>query len=67
MSTNQSKTVVQGIEEVNETFKKRVGKFLIFPIAWWEKVNTEHIANDIVIETPRPIRKILINGREINF
>lgn len=66
MTTTQSETRILGQEEIEKTFVKRKGRFLlIFPITWWEEVKTEHTGNDIYIETNHLIRKIYLNGKEI--
>jgi hypothetical protein len=65
MTQAQSQSVVIGREEVEETFEKKQGRFLFWKTEWWEKVHTEHIGNDIVIKTDKPIRSIYLNGREI--
>ena len=63
MTTTQNKAMVKGMEEVEETYIKRTGKFLIFDTEWYEKVSTTHIGNDIVIKTDRPIRNVILNGK----
>jgi hypothetical protein len=66
MITNQQRTQVEGIEEQEVSLVKKEGRFLIFKTQWWEQVSTKHIGNDIYINTDNPIRKIILNGREIN-
>ena len=64
MAKTLNKSTVVREEEVLETWVKKKGKFLIFfDTEWWEKVSTEHIANDIHIQTDRPIRNIYFNGK----
>ena len=66
MATQTIPTIVQGREEVKDTFIKKTGyRFIFFKVEWWEVVKTDHIGNDIYIITDRPIRKIFFNGREI--
>lgn len=57
-----SKSIVKGLEEVKESYVLRKTVFLIFPVTWWEKISTEHIGNDIMIETEHEIRQIILNG-----
>jgi len=52
-------------EELKDTYIKKTGRFLFWKTEWWEKINTEHIANDIVINSDRPIRSIIVNGKII--
>ena len=65
MKTNQTK--IKGAEEREKTEVKRKGKFLLFfAIEWWETISTEHIGNDIYIETLKDIRNVYFNGKKID-
>ncbi len=61
--TTQNKAIVMGREQVEESYIKKTGRFLFFKTEWWEMVATGHIANDILIETQRPIRHVYLNGK----
>jgi hypothetical protein len=63
MTTTQNKAIVKGLQEVEETYVKRTGKFLIFNTEWYEKVSTTQLGNDIIIKTDRPIRNVILNGK----
>lgn len=65
MTKNPSGTHVNGQEEHEDTFIKKHGRFLIFPTTWFERVNTEHLGNDIFINTDREIRNIYLNGEKL--
>lgn len=66
MAITQSKNVVVGQEERKGTYEKREGRFLLFfKTTWWELVSSEHIGNDIHVETDREIRQVFINGKPL--
>jgi len=67
METNSSQTKIKGVEEREKTEVKRKGRFLLFfETEWWETVSTEHIGNDIYIETLKDIRNVYFNGKKID-
>jgi hypothetical protein len=66
MARTQIKTTINGAEEIKKTYERREGRFLgIFKTTWWEEVASEHIGNDIHIETDREIRQIYLNGKPL--
>ena len=65
MTTTQGITTVEGREEVQKTYEKRERFLLFFKITWWEEVKQEHIGNDIIIETPKEIRQVYLNGKPL--
>jgi hypothetical protein len=66
MNSTQPKTFIHGTEEVEGTYVKRTGRFLVvFTTEWWEMVSSKHIGNDIHIKTDNHIRHIYLNGKKI--
>lgn len=64
MATTQGKTKVNGVEEKEGSYIKKIKRFLLFfPVGYWEKESEKHIGNDIVIETTRQIRNVYLNGK----
>jgi hypothetical protein len=60
-----NKPLVKMAEEVEDSFVRRTRRFLWFDVEYEVRVNTDSIANDIVINCEHPIRNIIINGRTI--
>ncbi len=67
MMKTQNKSYVIGLEEVNQAYAKKISRFLLWKTEWYELARTDHIANDIIINTERPIRAIILNGKEIKI
>lgn len=66
MTTTQGKTIVEGVEEMEGTYIKKTGRFLLFfKTEWWEKVSERSIGNDIHIKTDREIRQVYLNGKPL--
>ncbi len=65
MAAVQSKTIVGGSEQVEETKVRKEGRFLFFKTIWWEVVSSKHIGNDIHIESDREIRQVYLNGKPL--
>lgn len=60
-------TIVKGEEVREATQEKRTRKiFGLFNLEWWETLHTEHLGNDIHIQTNNPIRNVYLNGEKIN-
>lgn len=66
MLVQTQKTLVGGLEEVEETYIKKKSRFLFFKVESWERVNSSSVANDLFIETTRKIRDVYLNGEKIN-
>jgi len=58
-----NKPIITGHAEYEDTMIKKVGRWLIFKTESWVTVSTQHIGNDITIETDRPIRNVYLNGK----
>jgi len=69
MAKTQSQNIIRIQETRDITYKKKSAFFGL--ITWYEKMNAEHLANDIVIILRTPVRKIYLdnNGelQEINI
>jgi hypothetical protein len=64
MAEIQTATMVAREEEHLETKVLRKGKYLIFfDTEWWETVSSDHVGNDIHINTQHPIRDVYLNGK----
>lgn len=61
MAQLQSQPIVRGIEIKLEKYVYKT--WWIF--GWYEKVSSTHLENIIVIDTDRPISKIVFNGKDI--
>lgn len=61
MANTTNQPIVRGREHVLEKYVYKT--WWIF--SWYERVSAEHIANDIVIETDKPIRQIIVNGEVV--
>jgi hypothetical protein len=65
MAQTSNKSIVRGTEEILNTYTKEEKRFLLFPVKYWQLINTEHIGNDIHIETDKNIRNVYLNGKLI--
>ena len=56
---------VEGRTESVGTFVKKERRWFFFKVTNWVLVKEDRIADDIVVQTERPIRAVILNGKEI--
>lgn len=61
MANTTNKPIVMGREHFREQYIYK--SWWLF--RWYEKISSEHIANDIVIESKNPISQIILNGKVV--
>jgi hypothetical protein len=61
------KAIVKRCKEIEQSFLRKTTKFLWFDVEYYVLVNTDYIANDIVINCEQPIRNIIINGEKLHI